>query len=151
MFQLEIFMTCLPHVAFKRFDIYLSNYCHFQMAAHIFVLCKSSYVIIHAFVPFPLLEAAFIGFARWILHISGINLHGPSECSQLHLIKGRNREGDSDWEERLGTWWPRQLILIRQNKKATFCSRPLRSSNARILMCFAKATAVIFQTYRLTC
>lgn len=111
------------------------------MAAHIFVLCKSSSVIIHAFVPIPLLEAAFIWFARWILHIFGINLHGPSECSQLHLINGRTREGDSDWEERLGTWWPRPLILIRQNKKATFRSRLLRTSNARILMCFAKALA----------
>lgn len=111
------------------------------MAAHIFVLCKSSYVIIHAFVPFPLLEAAFIGFARWILFISGINLHGPSECSQLHLIKGRTREGDSDWEERLETWWPRPLLLIRQNVKATFCSCLLRTSNARILMCFAKSVA----------
>lgn len=109
------------------------------MAAHIFVLCKSSYVIIHAFVLFPLLEAAFIGFARWIPHISGINLHGPSECSQLHLIKGRTREGDSDWEERLRTRWPRQLILIRQNEKATFRSHLLRTSNARILMCFAKS------------
>ena len=89
-------MTCLPLVSFKSFDIYLSNYCHFQMAAHIFVLCKSPYVIIHAFVLFLLLEAAFIGFARWILHTSGINLHGPSECSQLHLIKGRSREGASD-------------------------------------------------------
>lgn len=69
------------------------------MVAHIFVLCKSPYVIIHAFVLLPLLEAAFIGFARWILHISRINLRGPSECSQPHLIKGRSREGDCDWRE----------------------------------------------------
>lgn len=43
-------MNIIPLVSLKSFDIYLSNYCHFQMAAHIFVLCKSSYGIIYAFV-----------------------------------------------------------------------------------------------------
>lgn len=61
-------MNIILHVSLKSFDIYLSNYCHLQMAAHLFLLCNSSYGIIYAFVSSQLFEPGFIRPARCTMH-----------------------------------------------------------------------------------
>lgn len=133
-------MTCLPLVSFKSFDIYFSNYCHFQMVTHIFVLCKSPVLL---FMP-------LFCFYSWKLPLSGLpggfctypELISMAHQNAANSIWSREEAGQRQWlRGEIGRLMTTVTYSDQTKQKATFCSHRFRTSNARILTCFAKSIA----------